>query len=698
MPTQANQNRNSGSKATNKNASTKRKFDKGIETASKVVKGVSTAANVAGAVISGIKIIKGLFNDPKWYAYRGQMSKLAANKIRPFDSVNAKDIGQAGVPKTPGMGVTHVIYNNVLFQDAVFSSEAFELATAEAFRIIRENLRSNLPYDLTHFRNFVASVLTLTAAAKSVERTLGWYSAVRSDIPELHDAITHAPINYLEKGKVTPSEITIMSETGYPEAINAYGILRDYLRQISVPKKFVEYISWWVGSVFIDQAQPNPQMYINLLRDVPLYTLDNSGKRVTVTHFDVVTSSVQELIDEAKSILHDFGVVNADLIKSGLYGMIDIADMATYQPVAIDDAEFFNVLINTYTQKRSDGPTNNMMSLEYARIDMLPQLDEETGIGAALALTWWSDIAVPFAIKSQAAYFTNDSACFTQRNGSGSVSLNTSSSIALGVTGTASNIFLQHTGISAETTEFDIITTSQAHVAGVTPTTKFLSLAGITPTLVTIYGMRTGSITLGTRNPYGTNLASYLDANGVRKYFNVRFTDNSKTFMYDCSSDIAMDGTTVVFTGESSISTRQTTNSQGYSVYEMYWNNGFTISTTDAAAAMMIARCMTVGSDVKRVDFFGTVNVQYTASANTLNYSITSPNFDATFCEQVDYHIPVISRTMIVVKDAIANKQVSFSQLTQLMKECYIPLSLSYDNVKYTIYHMLLGLFSVDNK
>lgn len=682
----------------NSNPSTKKgaiNILEGIAQGTKVAgKVVDNIAKTATTVATTIKVIKGLFNDPKWYAYHGEATRLIANDQRPFDSKNTAGIGQADMPKAPGIGVTHVIYNNVVFQPEVFKSDAFMLATSEAFRIIREQLRSNLPYDVGHFRNFVASTITLAAAVKSIERLLGWYTAARSDIPELHDALTHAPVNYTEKGKVESVEVTMLSDSFYADTVNKYETLLNYVRQLCIPKKYMDYISWWVGCTFIDQSQPNPQIYINILRDIPLYTIDNGGQLVSLSKFDIVTSTIDVVLEQARTILDSFGVVNADVNKSGLYGHMVLDGLDKYIQQAYDDKEFFNVLINTYQRHRLDELSTSLFDDDYIRMDILTGLADPNAVGANLAATWWSGIAVPFAVRSQAAYLTSNSSFQSPRSITGSTPLTETTSVNRYSQADGTGFFFQHTGVSEEMETFGITTEATATRATVTPSNKFISLAGIAITNAVITGTRTGVIQRPAREPYAYPLVSYTDGDGNKRFFNVLFTDKEGKFYIGCTDPYKADGTVVNFTGTLP-QFRLATNEQGYAVYEMYWVNGLHLET-NAGVRTQLARLFKVGSVIYDTSVVSEGTFEYTSTANTVNYSIPWPYFDALFSSLVDYHIPIMCRHDIKVSDVNSNKVITFKGLPGLVKECYVPVALSYDTIKFSIYKMLLGLFSID--
>lgn len=656
---------------------------------------IQQVAKAATTVATTIKVIKGLFNDPKWYEYHGEKASLIANDQRPFDSKNTVAIGQNGRPKSPGIGVTHVIYNNVVFQPDVFNSDAFNLATSEAFRIIREQLRSNLPYDVQHFRNYVAATITLAAAVKSIERILGWYTAARTDIPELHDALTHAPVNYAEKGKVTGVEINMVSDDHYAETVNKYEMLLNYVRQLSIPKKYMDYISWWVGSTFIDQSQPNPQLYINLLRDIPLYTVDSEGNLVSLARFDAVTSDIAVVIEQARSLLDIFGVVNADINKSGLYGHILMDGLDKYEQVAYDDKEFFNVLINTYQRRRDDSMSRSLFNIEYIRMDVLDGLAQPYAVGANLAATWWSGEAVPFAVRSQAAYLTAGVDFQSSRWITGNTPLLQDADIDRYIISDDNAFFFQHTGISDETEKYTINETESSTVAVLSPSNKLSSLDGITVASASIRGKRRGVIQRPAREAIPYTLAAYKDSTGHTKYFNVLFTDVEGKFYTNCSTRYSTDGRLVNFTGVLP-QYRKSTNEQGYAVYEMYWNNGLTLDTHQELIRDELLSVFSTGSVIYDTTVLDQGYFEYTASARSLDYSIPWPYFDALFSSLVDYHIPIMCKHDIVFRDPTGLRVTTFHGLPGLIKECYVPVILSYDAIKYSIYQMLLGLFSID--
>lgn len=657
---------------------------------------IQQVAKTATAVATTIKVIKGLFNDPKWYEYHGEKANLIANDQRPFDSKNTTAIGEVDRPKTPGIGVTHVIYNNVVFQPEVFSSDAFYLATSEAFRIIREQLRSNLPYDLQHFRNFVAATITLAAAVKSIERILGWYTAARTDIPELHDALTHAPVNYTEKGNLACVDINMVSEDHYADTVNKYEMLLNYVRQLSIPKKYMDYISWWVGSTFIDQSQPNPQLYVNILRDIPLYSLDSDGNLVSLARFDAVTSDIDIVLSQARMILDTFGVVNADVYKSGLYGHIAMDGLDKYEQIAYDDKEFFNVLINTYQKSRHDPLSETLFNSEYIRVDILDGLSQPYAVGANLAATWWSGVAVPFAIRSQAAYVTAGANFVSARSITGKTTSMLDKDINRYVQTSTGAFFIQHNGVSEEIEEIKLISTSTDVTAVLSPSNKLDNISNIAVVNSSIMGERRGTIQRPAREAIPYTLAAYDDEGGQTKFFNVLFTDVEGKFYTNCSSPYSTDGRLVNFTGTLP-QYRKSVNDQGYAVYEMYWVNGLTLETNQEKVKDDLLRVFTIGSVIYDTTVLATGMFSYSSGNEKISYSLPSTDLDAVFSSLVDYHIPILCKHDIRIINTTQGKTIRFWGLPGLIKECYVPVVLSYDTVKFSIYQMLLGLFSIDS-
>lgn len=645
--------------------------------------------------------IKGFFNNPDWYKYHGQLAELPYNEIRPFDTKNTRTIQSTGHFNAPGPGVTHYIVNNIVWGD-VFDTEAFDLATAEIFRSMREALRSNLNYTITQFRNFVKATISLIAVSKSFEKLLGWYKVVRQDIPELHDALLSLPANYKENGIVHPVEIPCLSDTFYSQTLNAYKVLQGYCKQIAVPKKMVEYISWWVGSTFIDQSQPNPQLYSNILRKCPMYTIDANGDLLQMSDFDITSTVITYAIEQAKLILNNCGIINADLIKTGAYTMLDLVNPDDYNPVAIDDPEFFNVLINSYNVNaghQTIGGTNLLRELyqdDFIRVDMLPQLDRAHSLGAAFAAAYAFGLAVPFRVYSQAAYINTDSGFKVPTGQSGKGSANQNNTINVYSISGTDNFYIQHTG--SEVRVNNITTTNATAPVQLKLSYNQKYEQGATPPVITNMSLTTArswSLHKSIRDPSPVCIG-YVP--GVaNSYLNLQFNGSSYSFYCGCSSKYNADGTQVVASMSNWV-TAQTIDAEGYAIYELKVTNGSTSGISDTTLRSAILQLLTVGSNILQPSILETCLITTSVSTYGLAYDFSNSNLAGLFCELVDYHIPVITydRTdYTLYVDSSTHYTTKFGNTVKLLKECYVPVSISSDNIKYCVYSMLLGLFSM---
>lgn len=341
----------------------------------KVVKGVKLIGQAIKDTAKGTKdIAVGIFNDPNWWKGR-TTPYLAVNPSRPMDPSDLDALSEMGTR----LGVGHLSSLEVNFND-IFSSPVLLSATSQMFQTIRNNLRSNLQYSLEDLQNYLKLVTNIMIEVKMVERTLGWHNYARSDIPEFHEAWVVYPIP-TDIGRVN---YTFRSNTGdaYPEAISRVDILKSSVRQLAIPRKLGEFISWLYGSVFTDPDTYNPQVYYVDATKVSLY-LDPEDD--TLTTFDPRDQSIQQIINQCAAILSKYGALIADLGRiSTIYpdaiGLVDFITPSEYKSTMLYDQEFINFLINGYTLNATDG----MKKSDFFRIDILENVLDDPGHTAAI--------------------------------------------------------------------------------------------------------------------------------------------------------------------------------------------------------------------------------------------------------------------------------------------------------------------------
>lgn len=366
------------------------------------MKGLKLIGQAIKETSSGIKdIASGIFNDPNWW--KGDIKPyLAINPSRPMTPSDLADYSLMGTR----LGVGHLSSLEVNFQD-IFSSPVLLAATSQMYQTIRNNLRSNLNYDLSDIQNYLKLVTSIMIEVKMIERTLGWHNYARSDIPEFHDAWIVYPIP-TDVGRVNYSNRSNTGE-GYADAISRVDILKSSVRQLPIPKKLGEFLAWLYGSVFTDPDEYNPQVYYVDATAINVYL--NPDDTSVLTTIDPRSQTVQNVIDQCAAVLSKYGALAADLGRiaesfPNSIGLIDFVRPSEYKSIMLYDKEFVNFVINGYTLD----VTNGMTKPDFLRIDILQDvLDDEghiaattNGMGAVLASSQFKAIAV----QAQNFYFS----------------------------------------------------------------------------------------------------------------------------------------------------------------------------------------------------------------------------------------------------------------------------------------------------
>jgi hypothetical protein len=656
----------------------------------------SLGKHIRGWFTSGWgKVLKGVFNDPEWYKYHGWETKLAFNTRRPMDPVSLKAIaGQ--LPTAPLNGVTHVIHQNLVYSE-VKDTEAFKLATIEAFRSIRLDLKSNLLYTQEQYDNYVAWVLAIAVKAYAIERTLGMVNKTRPDIPEFQDAIGTVTGNYSEFGKLSPVPIAMISSEQYATSLAEYKKLQSVIQMVQIPEKLNQFAKWWVGGLFIDQAAPNPQIYVNMLRKAPIYSTTDDGDLVLKSDWDIATGSVSEVVSECIQLLTRFGVLNADIEKTHRYGRISLEDIEQYEPHIYVDYEFFSVLINSYQQSSDTLNMKEVINPEYLRVDFMNELSEANTVGVCNALAPWSGTEVPLRIVSQAAYFTADASMRSTRNVNDSVVLQDTVTGANAYVMSSAPMFIQVIGCMDIYNRFGYAQETDVISSVFTPSVKFGGQSSMTPTTMTlttntswVYAGLLSSVAIG------KIIGSYKD-NQTTKFVLLGIDANNDVakYYYGCTSQnlstaagsVEIQGATVT----------RTTDHRGNAIYKITVANGSSTTIPDVAYTDFL-KVFTVGSDIF-VDWLSSLSCTYVANSDkTLSYEIFDSLTLATFVEQVDYHLPMYVRQFWRFTDVTTGQKMVVNGLYHLLKECYIPTIVSKADVKSVLYWMYLGLFSIEAK
>jgi len=666
----------------------------------KVGKGIDKGFSSLGKHIGGWftagwgKILKGVFNDPEWYKYHGWETKLAFNSGRPMDPVSLKTIA-GEVATCPLNGVTHVIQQNVVYSE-VKDTEAFKLATIEAFRSIRLDLKSNLLYTQEQYDNYVAWVLSIAVKAYSIERTLGMVNKTRPDIPEFQDAIGSVTGNYTEFGKLTPVPIAMISSAQYATSLAEYKKLQSVIAMVQIPEKLNQFAKWWVSGLFIDQTAPNPQIYVNMLRDAPVYSSDDQGNLIRKDTWDIATSSVSEVVSECLELLTKFGVLNADIEKTRRYGKISLESVEQYEPHVYVDYEFFSVLLNSYQQDADSTIMTNVLNPEYIRVDFLSELSDANTVGVCNALAPWSGTQVPLRIVSQAAYFTGDSSMRSARNVTDSAVLTEANTARNAYVMSSEPMFIQIIGCMEIDAKFQYAQDADVISKMFTPSVKYSGVTPITPTAMsftTTAQRKVWTESFSTQGLMAGKIIGTYEKNGTTKHVLLGVQGDTAKIYYGATSTLvaSADGS-ITFNGAT---VHTSVNSQGYSITIVTVPDGKT-TVIPAEAYDDFLALFTLGSTIT-ANWVAGLSCSYVVSSDlTMEYEVFDTLTLATFMEQVDYHLPVYVRQFWRFEDVTNSKKFSVAGLYHLLKECYIPTVVSKADVKSVLYWMYLGLFSID--
>lgn len=638
---------------------------------------IPTNVKNVGKLLKGT--FKGIFNHPDWYKYKGTLSIPAHNILRPFGQTSLRPVQKKDwyVSRTnkvvgSGAGVTHVCQIAVKFND-MRDDDSFKLAMIEAFRSIRLDLKSNLPYKQSAYDNYVTMACSIYVKAKAIEKMLGWYNYTRADIPEFSRATQYIPENYLEQGVVTPKAINMLVGDNYARTLNDFKKLKSIINNIAIPRKLAEYLSWWVGSMFIDQAAPNPQIYTTILRSAPKYQATDVDNPLTIEYsWDMSNGGVDEVIEEAMNLLNVYGVLNADIIKTGRYGVMDVVLPENYNNIFLNDAEFFSILINSYTKQAGKSPESFIFKDDYIRVDALEDVNDVNLVGMSNALAKWAGVNTLCSIESQACYLqvdsTDDLPC------GGATPIISGGGYSIICTNESDGAFIQITP-ELQSTEDVKVTTSAITAtmdvdAGIRASSAVIAAAsGIT------FKISAGSHTIDRRSNSCVlvgwfNGSDYIYIGVKRGGTNLiihNYTTDTTLATLTYSGTISWVGSTVTFT---------------------------TGTATVAATYAAMAGDTAIWNDFGASNASMVVSYATTATASSV-VSLTNDAVFSWFTELVDYHMPIIKRRVIRVfhNDTKISDNL---EVPQLLKECYKPMIFNLADISVVLYWMYLGLFSMD--
>lgn len=667
--------------------------------------------NIGAGVDSVLKgTLRGIFNHPDWYKVGGYLNIPAMNTYRPFDPVGVKSISEVG----SALGVCHYVVVNAKWNSPV-NLNAFKLASIEAFKQIRTELKSNLPYAQDDYDKYINGVITYALLSKNIEKVLGWYDFMRADIPELNTAFKKIPTNFGEFGKVTASDIAMYSDIS--KSRDVYKKLQIMISQLSIPAKYLEFINWLAGSVFIDQAAPNAQVYNVMYRSIPRYgfTYDTSSKTYVmeqIGEYDIATLNIEDVVSDIERFLVSYGIMNADISKTGRYVPLSLASVepGTYTTNFLNDPEFFCMIINSYTCSKSDLASIGQNS-EYLRIDLLQEIKPENTVGVMNGLGSMAIVlgSSPVTILSQAAYYSTDSDISFPRGGTYNETSN------MFVKYDEKGLFYQYATLvdsnvevktDTVTTAVSVTATQSAKLSNLMPTT------GSTDTF-TIKSHPTESIkwyeafdfVTETSATYYVVLGVYASGNKAGLEIKVSWSDNvlSLTSVKRASYTAA----TWTWTAYGSVTTTDwtLTYSKFSKLCTLICPADSVVYSVESGAipnfvndVFVSGRTLALSPNGEK--FYSSLSALYTMPEGTAMSYIESINKDglSLFLTSVDYHIPIIERSHVTVKSYVAGVEDTVMTLSRnplLHKFTFIPAVVSMQEIENTLYWMFLGLYSM---
>ena len=364
-----------------------------ITNVSNAAKGIKLIGQAIKDTAKGsVEIAKGIFNDPNWWN-KPITPYLAVNASRPMNPSDLYSISSEGTSLGVGhMSVLEVNFNNI------FTSPVMAAAINKMFQSIRDNLRSNLQYTAEDLTNYLQLVTMITIETKMIERSIGWNSYSRSDIPEFHDVWVTYPVPS-DVGRVNLAPRANLGD-GLADAISRVDILKSSVNQLPIPVKLGEFLSWLYGSVFTDEDSYNPQVYYVDATKVDVYLKADDTTTTSVNPRDI---TVEQLIDQIGAVLSKYGALVADLKRinediNHSIGLVDFVKPDQYRPIMLMDHEFINFVINGYTFS----PTAGFKQPLFFRMDIVDKVMDDpghiaattNGMGAILASSAFQAISV----------------------------------------------------------------------------------------------------------------------------------------------------------------------------------------------------------------------------------------------------------------------------------------------------------------
>ena len=666
---------------------------------SKAAKGIKLIGQAIRDTAKGSKeIAKGIFNDPNWWN-TPITPYLAVNASRPMNPSDLFSISSEGTSLGVGhMSVLEVNFNNI------FTSPVMAAAINQMFQSIRDNLRSNLQYTLTDLTNYLQLVTMITIETKMIERSIGWNSYSRPDIPEFHDVWVTYPVPS-DVGRVNLAPRANLGDE-LATAISRVDILKSSVNQLPIPIKLGEFLSWLYGSVFTDEDVYNPQVYYVDATNVDVYLKADDTTTTSVNPRDI---TVEQLIDQVGAVLSKYGALVADLKRvnediNHSIGLVDFVKPEHYRPVMLIDHEFINFVINGYTFS----PTAGFKQPLFFRMDILDKVTDDpghiaattNGMGAILASSAFQAISV----IAQNFYFQAGNAvmprnlqiastnqvlgnaqAFTVANGLWAARLTSAASDSIKWSQSGDTQNFTYTLAAKSTT--DTVSAGSLSFRTLFKTSTF-KMPAPTP-LVPVNMSNVSAVLLSGRTASGdTQLLIVAE--------NLQYTVNGKVTITNprlrlVINDVAQGKDQPIQDGVVGLSLQG-----GLPLPTARWDVAFTINNYTTGQWQDVARIFYSSSTVLPINGPAS-SVVYSVTASSTTYVLTYEGMgrlSAWVTQMFDYHIPFVSD--FTIRGASGSPlTVSIDGETMLLKECYnsvIYNKLELEAVVQQLYYNLLSV------
>lgn len=637
-------------------------------------------------------LLKGIFNDPSWRNAYGFDPMLVVNKDRPFTPKALKQLSNNAFD----LGVGHIIDTNFKWPDWS-QDESFILAVTEAFREIRLDLKSNLNYNLEDYKCYLLNSISIMIMSAQLERNIGWTKYINATIPSLYTLMRKYINENNQAGINIVSDIQYLDEEHYATTLTRQKILSTIISQLRIPARLQDFIHWIAGTVFFDQGAPNMQIYRTWISDIPVYKIVN-GVCTKVASFGTADYNVDTLISFVTEILQIYGIMNADITKTGTYATMNHIEYESYTPRPLCDFEYFNMLVNAWTKDAAYAAKHN----GFFRVDLMQELNDKQNPGISYGLGGIVPVSLstPIQVVNQGLILEADSQMLAP------IGINTLSYNATTTYSSSDSIWK----LSGTNNLLGLVITSRvtrevvfkSEVANVATSDSFQWKPG---------SMLQGSIssTSGTFNLTDSISFEWLpNVQGYQTIDLVTSLENKYKIVFRYSPASAELGTvnpsgTYTKAVDLDLGTDyQTTdlklNPDGskYVVSVKFLNK---IQTTTVSTCLSAMVNLFTTRTLIAVNAFESVNLMYMRSAVKSNtIKMDRAHIVEYFIENVDYHIPVLyseSYQVYVTSSGTNSNVINVTTPTRILKECYVPVIYNETEAQTLLYQIYASLLRI---